>query len=849
MPLDFENIIALVEEVLQEKSKSEGAEQPMPKWLRSLTTDAGNVDKEFRRRQKHDTNKARSDKAALDRWQNLVTKPREQMAAKAMRDLQSRPDRIKSSEMPKKRPSAQDIRSMDAQEKLKATQRREREDIELKNIFKQLDKERALTRKSVGAFPKVATDAGRKTTAAREKLKSMQDQARWDIGKRKNLAKLKNQLSTLQKYYPNSQAREEAEEKLEIFRANLAPWESPKRVYDKKTELSTEPYSFEKGLPPEAGSAATAAMVTGKPEWAQGHLEPHSFEPRHAYKGVDWFLTSPLPAPEGGETKEEKEEREQTNRERAEERYQRWGIKPGSPEAADAVDSEASLAKRKKAPDEEKKAAPEIKWVSLKAGLAAAERDVRPLMIDVYATWCEPCKKLDKDVFPDPAVRAEAAHYVAVKVDGETPVGKIVARRYGVEGYPTVLFIDPSSGEETDRVYGYKPPAEFVRAMRAARGVGGPSKDLIKVDPETGSKYIASGQSLDVFLEAPEDIFFVVNTPQGVRYTRKGNFTADEEGAMTVGYLKDEEYLLQAAGGGHILLHPGSIHVDDDGTVYVSPHEPGHGDTEDVGAIRVVKVLKGLQAVPGEKGFYTATKVKEADLATFKIIQGRLRPEDFAANQADMDARQADLAAEEEAWGSEEEGEEAEEEETEEETEEEETEEEETEEEETEEETEEEAEEETQIPKELLRNIVNGGYKKIPGIKNEVKIVPTGIVVDKGKWMRNYKVSAKAWTKLYIGTDWVKFKNMHLTSAGGLFIEMAAQLNAAGAVGVGEEELARLKREKHEGVMYSKTVMAADEWRGLFEKLGKLEKGDDVEQCITPTGRSEKVCISFERTR
>ena len=49
--------------------------------------------------------------------------------------------------------------------------------------------------------------------------------------------------------------------------------------------------------------------------------------------------------------------------------------------------------------------------------------------------------------------------------------------------------------------------------------------------------------------------------------------------------------------------------------------------------------------------------------------------------------------------------------------------------------------------------------------------------------------------------------------------------------------------------MYSKTVMAADEWRGLFEKLGRLEKGDDVEQCITPTGRSEEVCISFERTR
>jgi len=110
--------------------------------------------------------------------------------------------------------------------------------------------------------------------------------------------------------------------------------------------------------------------------------------------------------------------------------------------------------------------APASPWTDrpVAEAMAAAKRQGRPLMIDVYATWCGPCQKLDKDVFPDPAVQAEAAHYVAVKVDGETPEGERLKARYHVVGYPTVLFLDPS-GAEIDRVFGYKPAAEFAAAM------------------------------------------------------------------------------------------------------------------------------------------------------------------------------------------------------------------------------------------------------------------------------------------------------------------------------------------------------------------------------------------------
>ena len=85
-------------------------------------------------------------------------------------------------------------------------------------------------------------------------------------------------------------------------------------------------------------------------------------------------------------------------------------------------------------------------------------------MVDVFATWCGPCQKLDKEVFPTPAVRKEAAGWLAVRVDAESPQGEEVVKRYHVVGYPTVLFLDPA-GREIDRVFGFLEAADFAQAM------------------------------------------------------------------------------------------------------------------------------------------------------------------------------------------------------------------------------------------------------------------------------------------------------------------------------------------------------------------------------------------------
>ncbi len=79
----------------------------------------------------------------------------------------------------------------------------------------------------------------------------------------------------------------------------------------------------------------------------------------------------------------------------------------------------------------------------------------KPMLVDVYAVWCGPCKKLDKMVFSD----AEAGNYlndnfVCLKVDGEKGEGPAVMEKFGIRGYPTVLVLD-AQGNEIDRIVGF----------------------------------------------------------------------------------------------------------------------------------------------------------------------------------------------------------------------------------------------------------------------------------------------------------------------------------------------------------------------------------------------------------
>lgn len=121
-------------------------------------------------------------------------------------------------------------------------------------------------------------------------------------------------------------------------------------------------------------------------------------------------------------------------------------------------------AKTPKKPAPAKAAEGSIAWVNnLADGLTQAKASNKPVMADFYAGWCGWCKKLDKEVYTNPAVIALAKDFVAVKVDTDK-YGQD-STKYGVQGLPTIVFMNPD-GTVIDKIVGYNPAPAFAERMK-----------------------------------------------------------------------------------------------------------------------------------------------------------------------------------------------------------------------------------------------------------------------------------------------------------------------------------------------------------------------------------------------
>ena len=127
-----------------------------------------------------------------------------------------------------------------------------------------------------------------------------------------------------------------------------------------------------------------------------------------------------------------------------------------------------------KRPDVARPKLTQIQWeASFESAMKRAHAEGKPLMIDIYATWCGPCKLLDQEVYTDPDVIAQSGNWVSVKIDGEKRPD--VAQAYGVTGYPTILFVE-SSGKPFAVVPGFEAAPAFAQSMREAYSKWAPSQ-------------------------------------------------------------------------------------------------------------------------------------------------------------------------------------------------------------------------------------------------------------------------------------------------------------------------------------------------------------------------------------
>ena len=98
--------------------------------------------------------------------------------------------------------------------------------------------------------------------------------------------------------------------------------------------------------------------------------------------------------------------------------------------------------------------------------MAQSQAEGKLIFVDVYATWCGPCKYMASNVF----TQAKAGDYfnatfVNAKFDAEKGEGIDLARKYRVQAYPTFLILD-SGGKEVARIVGGDEVDGFIQKVK-----------------------------------------------------------------------------------------------------------------------------------------------------------------------------------------------------------------------------------------------------------------------------------------------------------------------------------------------------------------------------------------------
>lgn len=81
--------------------------------------------------------------------------------------------------------------------------------------------------------------------------------------------------------------------------------------------------------------------------------------------------------------------------------------------------------------------------LSYNQAVEMAKKTNKLIFIDVFATWCGPCKHLSKNIFPDETLGTYMnSHFISIKLDGEIGDGSVLMERFDLDAFPTMLFID-----------------------------------------------------------------------------------------------------------------------------------------------------------------------------------------------------------------------------------------------------------------------------------------------------------------------------------------------------------------------------------------------------------------------
>ncbi len=126
----------------------------------------------------------------------------------------------------------------------------------------------------------------------------------------------------------------------------------------------------------------------------------------------------------------------------------------------------------------------EIRWMSMNEALEAQKKIPKKIIMDVYTSWCGPCKLLDKNTFGNKdVIKFVNNNYYPVKFNAEGTESityqdftytnpnyqegrkgrnsqHLLANALKISGYPTIVFFK-ENGDLIQPIVGYKTPEQI----------------------------------------------------------------------------------------------------------------------------------------------------------------------------------------------------------------------------------------------------------------------------------------------------------------------------------------------------------------------------------------------------
>lgn len=98
--------------------------------------------------------------------------------------------------------------------------------------------------------------------------------------------------------------------------------------------------------------------------------------------------------------------------------------------------------------------------------LALAKAEGKTVFVDVYASWCGPCKRMKATTFQDKNVGDYFnAHFINFAIDGEKGEGPALAKQFELRAYPTLVFVT-ADGQVLQKTVGFQSPQNLLKIAK-----------------------------------------------------------------------------------------------------------------------------------------------------------------------------------------------------------------------------------------------------------------------------------------------------------------------------------------------------------------------------------------------